>query len=253
MTYANLKHRFGWQRIRNVLHVSRRFNYVYLSNPKAACSSIKQYLSQAEVDDPELSPRDVHDRKYLPLLHLGQLEADEREGICDGRFFAWTFVRDPIRRAVSAYADKIAGSKEQKAEILEALDRDPKNLSQPVTFDEFVSVIVSQPPETLNPHWRPQIFNLTPDLIPYQFIGRVERMDRDFNEIKRRLAMPDYPLPKRNVKTARLNIDELMTDHNRKRLCILYSNDLRRFGYAKKWRRMLRLAGRRVIKAVTRS
>jgi hypothetical protein len=229
--YADLRNRMGRRRLNHALFISKRHGYVYVANPKAACSSIKHFLIQAELEDPSFDPPGVHRRKDGPLLKPGQLSAEERDSILSGGFFVFTFVRHPLRRAVSAYADKIMGHGRPKAELLRALGRDPASLESFVTFDDFVSAIASTPLWELNPHWRPQVVNLAPDLIPYDFIGRVETLQDDLASLKAKLGLPDFPISHRNVKARKMETDSLLTRRARFSLCRLYAPDFRAFRY----------------------
>jgi hypothetical protein len=225
---------FSKQRLNHVMHVSRRFNYVYVSNPKAACTTIKHYLVQAELGNPESHPRHIHQRRNVPLLMPRQLTPEEREGIVSGSFFLFTFVRHPLKRAVSAYADKILGNKKQKAEILEILGHDPEVLDREVSFEEFMTAITSQPPRKLNPHWRPQVLNLAPNALNYDFVGRVENLTDDMRAVCEKLGLPEYRIRKRNAKSHKVDVDlnSLITARAHDLATNLYEDDYRTFGYS---------------------
>lgn len=238
MTIQAVQDVLGRRRVAHTFLISRRDGYVYVSNPKAACSTIKLYLSRCELRDPTFRPKSIHHRANLPHLRPGQLDRGQREAIANGGFFVFSFVRHPIRRVLSAYADKIRGRAPQKAEILAALGLDPEDRGQPVSFDAFVGVICEQPAAELNPHWRPQALNLVPDLLGYDFIGRVERFDEDFAWMRAHLALPDYPVENRNRKGARIDAESLMTPEIEAKLARLYARDCEAFGYDPgAWRR----------------
>lgn len=238
MTFEAVRDALGTQRIRHAFLLSRTDGYLYVSNPKAACSTLKLYLSRCELRHPDYKPDSVHRRKCLPHPHPIKLAPDAREALLDDDVFVFSFVRHPIARVLSAYADKICGRAQQKAGILRALGRDPEDRSQEVSFDAFVGVIADQPPMDLNPHWRPQVHNLVPDLLPYDFIGRVERFGADLEVLQARLGLPDYPMTTRNRKGGRVDPEALMTPELEAKLTRLYQRDFEAFGYAPDaWRR----------------
>lgn len=238
MSFQAVQDALGRRRVSHTFLISERDGYVYVSNPKAACSTVKLYLSRCERRDPAFRPKSIHHRASLPHLRPGQLAPARRETIQDGGFLVFSFVRHPIRRVLSAYADKIRGRTPQKAEILAALGLDPADRGQTVSFDAFVGVICDQPPAELNPHWRPQTLNLVPDILRYDFIGRVERFDADLEEVRARLALPDYPVENRNRKAARIEADTLMTRDIEAKLADLYARDCQVFAYDPgAWRR----------------
>ncbi|RLA01297.1 MAG: hypothetical protein DRQ45_06180 [Gammaproteobacteria bacterium] len=231
MKYQDIRERLGAQRFRNVMHVSRKFNYVYVANPKAACSTLKLILSRAENDDPAFIPESLHHRKYLPLLTPNKLTRQEQAALFDGTYYRFSFVRHPFKRALSAYTDKILGNKRQKREILEAMGRADETLSYPVSFDDFVTVIAEQDPATLNPHWRPQHLNLVTDLISYDFIGRLENLDADMAKVRTQLKLPDYGIPHKNRKSHKTTDTPAISSATRRQLETLYAEDLGAFSY----------------------
>ena len=108
MEYHEIRERLGARRFRNVMHISRTFNYVYVANPKAACSTLKLVLSKAESNDPDFTPESLHNRKHLPLLTPNKLSSKEQGALFDGSYYLFSFVRHPFKRALSAYTDKIS-------------------------------------------------------------------------------------------------------------------------------------------------
>lgn len=232
MKYQQIRERLGAQRFRNVMHISRTYNYVYVANPKAACSTLKLILSQAEINDPDFTPESLHQRKYLPLLTPNMLTERERRALFDGSRYVFSFVRHPFKRAVSAYADKILGNKQQKREILEALGKQDEKNNYPISFDDFVAVIADQDPATLNPHWRPQSLNLATDLIRYDFIGRLESFDADMAQVRARLQLPVFDTPHKNRKSHKTAAIQGVSAATRIKLETLYADDLQAFSYS---------------------
>ena len=231
MSLAYLKYKLGTKRLKNIIHPSIKDGYIYISNPKAACSSIKMYLARCMTNNPEFTPVSLHKRKHLPFDDPGNLTNDNLERLFNGNYFVFTFVRHPLKRVVSAYGDKIAGNRFQKKEILALLGNNPDELEKPVSFDEFVKAITSQKPEKLNPHWRPQVHNLYPNIIKYNFIGHLETFDTDFNYVRNKLNLPVFPVKRQNVKSFKAEPEALLNPFNRFRLARLYAKDFVRFGY----------------------
>lgn len=231
MDYQEIRERLGARRFRNVMHISRTFNYVYVANPKAACSTLKLILSKVENNDPEFTPQSLHNRKHLPLLTPNKLTRKEQGALFDGSYYLFSFVRHPFKRALSAYTDKIHGNKKQKREILEAMGKAGEKLNYPVSFDEFVAVIADQDPATLNPHWRPQTLNLATDLINYDFIGKLENFAADLAMVRDRLELPDFGIPHKNRKAHKATAVQTVSPDTRIHLETLYTKDLQAFSY----------------------
>jgi hypothetical protein len=237
INYNKLKKNLGAKRLKNILHASEQYRYVYISNPKAACSTIKLFLSRCEEKDPKYFPKDLHRRKSLPFDFPQKIDDLKLNRLFNSDFFIFTFVRHPLKRVVSAYGDKIVSTenrRRKKKEILKILGKDPDNIETPVSFDEFVSAIISQKPNRLNPHWRPQFYNLFPNIVKYDYIGTVENINEGINIIKLKLGLPDYPLNKQNEKSRFVNYHEVLTPRNRLKLAKLYAKDFKTFGYKPK-------------------
>lgn len=232
MKYQEIREHLGAQRFRNVMHISRTFNYVYVANPKAACSTLKLILSKAEHNDPGFIPKSLHNRKHLPLLTPNKLTRKEQDALFDGSYYLFSFVRHPFKRALSAYTDKVLGNKKQKREILETMDKADEKLNYPISFDDFVSVIAGQDPATLNPHWRPQTLNLATDLINYDFIGKLENFPDDVAIVRRQLKLPDFGIPHKNRKSQQATAVQTVSPDTRQKLEKLYATDLQAFSYA---------------------
>ncbi len=228
MNLEKLKLKLGKQRLINVVYVSKQNRYIYISNPKAACSSIKLFLSRCETNDPEFTPEAMHRKKHLPFDRIADLKSELSH---NSDYYTFSFVRHPLRRAVSAYVDKIIGNKPQKKEILAKLGVDEEQLAHPVSFNEFVKVIIQQRPESLNPHWRPQVYNIYPDICRFDFIGKLESFNEDFENVKRAIGLPDFPMKKMNIKAGKTDPGQFLTPINRFRLARLYAQDYLTFGY----------------------
>jgi hypothetical protein len=218
MDYENIRNYMGKRRFKNALHVSRTYKYIYVANAKAACSTIKLYLSRAELNDPDFClPRGLHKRENLPLLVPDDLSAAEKNHLLDGTHFIFSFVRHPYKRAMSAYTDKILGRKKQK---------------RPVSFDDFIAVISDQDPGSLNAHWRAQTLNIAFDVIQYDFIGRLESFETDMAHVKTRLGLPDFELPHRNKSADKKRPKQSISPDTRSRLEKIYASDLQAFSYS---------------------
>lgn len=93
-------------------------------------------------------------------------------------------VRDPYRRLVSGYLDKITYSEWNKKrhgakEVAAVQERKgiEFNREAGITFREFVEYIMEQPDDELDPHWRPQ-FMFT-GKFEYDAIYKVENLQSD--------------------------------------------------------------------------
>ena len=230
--YNQLKKKYGSSLVPRTLHISRKFGYVYVTNPKAACSTLKLFLSRCEADNSEFVGKTNHQRRDLPLLTPGKLSKKERDGLTRGLFFRFSFVRHPVSRALSAYASKIfSGKSQSKSQILKMLGEDPGRLDLDISFLDFLKVISAREPSSLNGHFRPQTLNLYWDDFKYDFIGKLEQFDSDFTKLKKILSLPEYPLEIKNQKSRFVSKDKLLTDEALGIIRRFYAADFEAFDY----------------------
>lgn len=170
-------------------HCSSRLGFVYVSVPKAACSTLKLTLQRMEVDDPGYQPKQVHDRKNSPLAGIYDLGEDGMEALlASDSVLVFSFVRNPYTRLLSAYLDKIARLSPGRRDRLAGLGLDPELPPNALSFPSFVQRVAEQRDYDMDPHWRPQTRQLMLERISYDFIGRVETFDEDLERLDKLLS-----------------------------------------------------------------
>jgi hypothetical protein len=225
--------------------VSQRFGYLYVTNQKAACSTIKLLLARAEMDDPAFTPDGPIHSEVGKTSLAGHKEPERLEAMLRGEAFRFTFVRNPYARFLSAYCDKVAelahGDPNHQGdgrrplylqELAKSVGLSAADIGNP-TFAEFVGLVERQPPSVMNRHWRPQVLNTCHRLIEYEFVGKVESFDADMRFVAGRcgfpLHMPAQPL--NHTGTGQL-IAEYYTADLRARVHAIYREDFEAFGYS---------------------
>lgn len=174
--------------------VNHRHRFVLCPIPKVASSSLKQWfistLPASEFD------AGAGERPHLALAEWSRHQS--HDGIDDYRCVA--FVREPARRLVSAYLQKVV----QRWDVPESPGRSivkrvqqrhgrPVDYECGITFREFVIAIINESPAELDPHWRPQHLFL-PSEFPrndQDFLGHVETFDADLLQISAALGLTD--------------------------------------------------------------
>ena len=96
---------------------------IYAAIPKAGCSSVKAMLADLEAVQGLLDNRDY--QKSYPTRRLRQAALNDR-----GNAFKFTVVRDPAKRLMSVYTDRVVDKKDlHKSRLLKTrnlpLDPDP--------------------------------------------------------------------------------------------------------------------------------
>lgn len=146
-----------------------------------------------------------------------------------GRFYKFTFVRNPWDRLVSAYFFlRDGGLNEDDRQRAEQIARYPD-------FTAFVEEFIAREPFARILHLRPQhSFLCASDTSPPEvdFIGRFERIGEDFARVSRALGL-DRELPRRNAGASRPEgYRQLYTERTAAIVAEAYARDIALFGYS---------------------
>ena len=166
------------------INISLKYNYLYTETPKVACSTVKSILQKMELEDPDFHREDfedIHDRQFSPLLKPSQVGDFER--LLNSGIFKFCFARNPYSRLLSSYLEKICGNKPPKLQILKHLGKNPSNIAEDISFDQFVNVVCELPLSIMNPHWRVQYDQTFQQSIEYDFIGKSEAFPSDLHYV----------------------------------------------------------------------
>jgi len=203
--------------------VSHLHRYIFVAMPKTGTHSVRQALRE------HLGPDDIEQvglfvNKRFPYDDLAQIRHGHLsvrqvrpylgDAVCDD-YFKFTFVRNPFDRFVSycAFMTRQHG----------AFDRDPQGTMRRILFE-------LRPMDHV--HFQPQYTLLTNDAgaLEMDFIGRVERMQDDYDAVCARIGIPSRALEKVNSSRRgdyREYYDQALVDG----VAELYRGDLERFGY----------------------
>lgn len=156
-----------WKDLHLRTFVFSRQRTVYVSVPKAACTSMKRWLLPLAQDGETREPsgyRGIHNRTSYPAPSLAELSSSSRARVVNsGEFLVFTVVRNPYDRLFSAFVEKILiGGGHRGIEFERWLGRPiVDRLSHESfysLFSAFVDFVVSgyRGGSALNPHWQPQ-------------------------------------------------------------------------------------------------
>ena len=111
-------------------------------------------------------------------------------------YFRFSFVRDPLRRCVSAYWNKICFAPPGIADAEDGaylngvndqffdLHYEPLGFRKGMAFEEFVQVLIMQPKQGMDSHLIPQVSIINfDDRQQVDFVGRVERFSEDIGRM----------------------------------------------------------------------
>ncbi|XP_069023934.1 carbohydrate sulfotransferase 12-like isoform X1 [Embiotoca jacksoni] len=245
---------------------------IYCYVPKVACTNWKRVmvvLSQSLISpssgkpytDPEAVPPDLVHNSSLHLTfakfwrHYGSLSR-HLMALKLQHYTKFLFVRDPFVRLISAFRNKFGRPNEEfYKQFGSVMLRRYGNVSGSLpetaaeafaagikpTFQQFITYLLD--PETeresiFNEHWR-QVYRLChPCQVKYDFIGRLETLETDAENLLKLLEVDDllsFPSGARNRTAASWERDWFaqIPITTRRELYKLYEPDFEMFGYPK--------------------
>jgi hypothetical protein len=225
---------------------SRKHNAVYLNMPKAACTTIKNYLYYMDHGKYHPSPLDIHKYTDDVFLTYDRNRGDIYKKFHDSAFF--TFVRHPIRRVYSLFNEKIVNQWEYSFPDVRNMlinaygaqfgaNDDVETVR--ANFIKFLYFIRDTKEERIqfrrDHHWMPQSFvlSLATRIRPMDFIGKVENFDRDFRYVLARSGFNDtFELKKFNEGPgSKVPYEQVANDEVKNLGYAIYSRDFENFGY----------------------
>ncbi|OQR75268.1 carbohydrate sulfotransferase 11-like [Tropilaelaps mercedesae] len=99
-------------------------------------------------------------------------------------FYKAIFVRHPFERLVSVYEDKVGREPDDAAFFYATYFRNfarRKNITGTLSFTDFVDYLIETPWAEYDEHWMPYFHRCEVCLVGYDFIGKLETAEEDFN------------------------------------------------------------------------
>jgi len=224
------------KQINRHVHIIPKINAVYVSAPKVASTTLKGTFQKFESNDRCIRPANIHNKKTSPLKSpkdygfskfLSKLNNSKYKKIC--------FVRNPYYRVLSAYIDKFVRKTPEmriatQSKIALAAGFQP---GADVSFGEFIDSIGSQKPIDMDAHWRPLTYQLMWPCIDYDFVGRMENFNEDFDKMCSFLSndIRPYLMLKQRSNTSRTKLEDWYTKKIRDSVIEIYEEDFSVFGY----------------------
>jgi hypothetical protein len=167
--------------------VSRKHNYLCMTVPKVACTTVKIALHHLEGHTREEDLEDIHDVEKGSRMKAFSIPEIVEMLVAPDWF---CFVRNPYYRLLSAYKSKIGNIWNEEYIFLQDRIKDhfeypPRNGKRGmVTFRDFALYLSQKPKSTWrDSHYNSQSNILAQNLISYDFIGRFD----DLKDVLRRL------------------------------------------------------------------
>jgi hypothetical protein len=191
--------------------IGRRYPYVFIETPKAACTTTKVVLWRLEglgPVPPDLTMvhhRSPWDPRKSPLTVPEEEALKALGGASAPRFFVW---RDPVERLRSAYWDKIrlgydySPEWEQWRVVIRNAFRMPAD--QEISFDRFAEFVCALPDHLRDPHFMSQRRLVLADFVTYDYVVRTDDYAAGMAEVLRAMGVPHDrwpPLDERRNET----------------------------------------------------
>jgi len=187
--------------------VSEKLKLVYCPIPKAASSTWKYLIRQQEGIEDYWNLTAANSPTTSGLKYLVDYPSEELERILTSpEYFKFTFVRNPYTRMLSCYLDKFQNKKKESSEYKKfmghllgwwdenvfenySLTSEEKNFMKKhkfqnkilkgprPSFSQFVRTATRQKRDRMNEHWAPQWYICGMDIIPYDFVGKLEHLE----------------------------------------------------------------------------
>jgi hypothetical protein len=216
-----------WSTVNHTI-LSNNSKYLFVKNSKAACSTVShafyQWQYQVAYDG------NIHGCRQL--LQGSRHTARVVSALTDFEVFKFSFIRNPTKRAVSAYNNFFVDFRNRQhlkhMPFMKKLGFSASN-SDDRNFDIFLDYLANcseNDMDRIDPHFRPQFYNVRPDLISYDFLGRVESLDHDIKYIMEKLRERGVSLDLPAV--ARKNVSKggySPTESQVRKLEVLFSKD----------------------------
>ncbi len=194
--------------------------------PKAANSTVMATLGAYSEFHKPLS----RNRKKSRFLRPSRMSAGQVAGLAEA--FRFTFVRDPYGRALSAFADKVVRKRKQARPFYDWLGRVG---ADPPAFIDFLRFL-DDGGALSDAHWAPQADLLLLPVERFDFVGKLETIDRDLGFVVERLFAPGAPMAMRRSGPRTDSHKTLAGAYDAEGRAIVnrvYAADFELFGYPK--------------------
>ena len=184
---------------------------VMLGIPKVAQTSIKRAFLGPEVEN-------VHDKRHFQYLDYKEVKAFENRG-----YISATFVRNPYDRFLSFW--------KQKIRVENKFTRSNANpFKAGMTFPETVNVVCNIQDDHSDIHFKSQLAQVEIDGLLPIFLGKLECVDKDWEELDKYL---EEPLPILPFENRTPDYRSEWDDNLRDKIYTRFQRDFRILGYDK--------------------
>ncbi len=207
-----------------------KYKLTYVSVPKVACTSLKQFFFQVENGFP-FRPFMLNGRQYIihTLAPCTKLSRTDPNLMADHTRVA--VVRDPVSRIVSCYTNKVLKEKKLHQVTFSPEQKTAGLVAEP-SFDNFIDLLpeyvsASRP---IRHHSRPLAFFLGEDVTFFDKVFSIRQLPELTRFVQDRVGpVPELP-HKNKSKGADLDVSRDEIERNRTRIETMFARDIELFG-----------------------
>lgn len=219
----------------HVTFISLKYNYLFVETPKVACSTIKRLLINAEYEGKVTISQGeaLHYREFSPLLNIRQV-GNVNQFLNRSDIFKFCFVRNPYTRLLSCYLDKVLRRLPQSHQLMYELGYGLFS-DKVLSFSEFIEAVLAQPMRYMDWHWRTQYYTTFQNCIKYDFIGKFENFETDFQKVMQDLDInfaQYYQTVNAHATQANEKLKEYYTSELVEKVYQKFKIDFDHFGYS---------------------
>ena len=215
------------------VHISEKFNCIYVQTQKVACTTILKtmQIQEAGGETPHLTAS-PHKREFSLLAQIPLFALTSRDPLLEGSYFRFSFVRNPYTRVVSAFLDRLGSKQPLRNRYIKKLGL-PENSELP--FLDFLKILNESDPRRMNKHWMPLTLLTQIDRVNYDFIGRVENFSHDFDHVLRTIYKKNYDDKRyrraHHATGASAKVLDLIGSNEKQLIEKIYEQDFENFNY----------------------
>lgn len=232
------------RRVRHGSFVNVEKRYLYFEVSKAACSQMKEILRRIEGGPPARFLPDwgvhsrrnmyIHARPNVPIPSLVDLDDQtQREVLESPDFLRMTVVRNPYKRLVSAWRNRVLPCEPGESEVYLRVKGGLPGIRNKslVTFEEFVEYVENEcDVRTCNSHWRLQVDHNFFPAMNYSLVAKVEQLGEGLARLQKHLGLEE-PLAARGKNVSAPVGSAAYTQELADRVYALYRQDFEILGY----------------------
>lgn len=188
--------------------VLSNFKIVYMPIPKAACTSVKAALASVDPDCP-LTNEQIQQNSSIvhSFYQTSRFRPHRWEQFLDGSWWRFAVVRDPLKRLLSVYTDRVIGRQElrnsprlrKRSDLL--VDPDPDFF-----FENLMEYIRNS--SVVKHHALPSNLFIGPKPIAFDRIYKTDELNVLADDLSERLGQ-SIAIPRFNTSQTSLSVSDL--------------------------------------------